>query len=434
MIEKLREKYKAKCRSVDEVLALIKSGDVIGCGFAGIEPMAVLAQLHTIKDRVRDVTVWYSLLQGRYEFLADPAMKPHFSGKTLFYGWGDRQAHKHGMVSYFPNDLHNSSLRSRDESHPTDVYITSVAPMDKHGYFNLSLSSTAEKLLINNASKVIVEVNPRLPRSAGDTEVHIDCVDYIVEVDRPVPYIPKPEISEPDRQIGEYVASLVNDGDTIQLGIGGIPEAVAASFMKKHDLGVHTEMLTSSMGELARAGVITGRRKNFYPGKMVATFALGNQDLYDFIDNNPSVILMPQAYVNNPFVVAKNDNMVSINTALQIDLTGQVCSESIGIRQWSGSGGQSDMATGAIHAQNGRSIIALAATAKNGTVSTIQPWLTPGAAVTMSRNTIDYIITEYGIALMKGKTVRERVDNLIAVAHPDFRKELRDTAFKHEIW
>jgi acyl-CoA hydrolase len=246
--------------------------------------------------------------------------------------------------------------------------------------------------------------------------------------------LPAATVGEIDKTIGAYVASLVNDGDTIQLGIGGIPNAVALAFMNKHDLGVHTEMITSSMAILAEAGVITGKKKSLHKGKMIGTFALGTQALYDFLDGNPAVQLLRGNYVNNPFVIAKNDNMVSINTALQVDLTGQVCSESIGLRTYSGSGGQNDTAEGAIHAKNGRSIIALYSTAKNGTISAIQPWLTPGAAVTLSRNNVDYIVTEYGIAPMKARTIKQRVENLIAIAHPDFRSELRALALKHEIW
>ncbi|HWQ62375.1 MAG TPA: acetyl-CoA hydrolase/transferase C-terminal domain-containing protein, partial [Negativicutes bacterium] len=223
-------------------------------------------------------------------------------------------------------------------------------------------------------------------------------------------------------------------GDTVQLGIGGIPNAVAQAFLTKQDLGVHTEMITSSMADLAEAGVITGRRKTLHKGKMIGTFALGTQKLYDFIDGNPAVQLLRGDYVNNPFVIARNDNMVSINTALQVDLTGQICSESIGLKTYSGTGGQNDTAEGAIHARNGRSIIALYSTARDGTISTIQPWLTPGAAVTLSRNNIDYVVTEYGIAPLKARTIRQRVANLIAVAHPDFRRELGEAAFKNEIW
>jgi len=433
VVSRYQEKYNAKKITVEEALALIKPGDEIVAGFCGLEPMAILSKLHTIKDKVQDVTVWLSLGMGKYEFFTNPEMKESFMTNSFFYSGPLRSAHSLGTVSFQPCHLHNGFIR-KVQVKPPNVFIGTVTPMDKHGYVKTSLSALYEKAFIENADLVIMEVNPRLPNVGGDTELSIDEIDYIVEVDRPIPVLPAAEITDTEKIIGEYVASLVNDGDTIQLGIGGIPNAAALAFMNKKDLGVHTEMITSSMADLAEAGVITGRKKTLHKGKMIGTFALGTQKLYDFLDNNPSVQLHRGEYVNDPFVIARNDNMVSINTGLQVDLTGQVCSESIGLRTWSGSGGQNDTAEGAIHARNGRSIIALPSTAKNGTISTIQPWLTPGAAVTLSRNNIDYIITEYGIAPMKARTIRQRVENLIAIAHPDFRKELREAAFKHEIW
>ncbi|HEY3426977.1 MAG TPA: acetyl-CoA hydrolase/transferase C-terminal domain-containing protein, partial [Negativicutes bacterium] len=398
-----------------------------------VEPVGILSKLHTIKDRVENVSVWYSLGVGKYDFFSNPEMKGHFITNSWFYSSGTREAHKLGTVSYQPGHLHSCVVR-KVQVKPANIFIGTVTPMDKHGYVKSSLSTFYEKIAIEHADLVIMEVNTRLPNVGGDTELHIDEIDYIVEVDRPLPILPSAEITENDKIIAEYVASLVNDGDTIQLGIGGIPNAVASAFMSKNDLGIHTEMITSSMAELAEAGVVTGRKKSLHRGKIIGCFALGTQKLYDFMDGNPSVQLMRGEYVNNPFVIAKNDNMVSINTGIQVDLTGQICSESIGLKTWSGSGGQNDTAEGAIHAKNGRSIIALNSTAKNGTVSTIQPWLTPGAVVTLSRNNIDYIVTEYGIAPMKARTIRQRVDNLIAIAHPDFRKELQDAAAKHQIW
>ncbi len=433
MTNKYQELYKSKKITVEEALSMIKSGDEIVSGFCALEPMAILSKLHTIKERVNDVTVWYSLGMSKYDFFTKPEMKGHFTTKSWFFSPGTRAAHKLGLVSYQPVHLHNGIIRKLQVNSP-NVFICTATPMDKHGYVKTTLSVLYEKEFIEKADLVIMEINPNLPDVGGDTEVHIEEVDYVVEADRPIPVLHSAPISEKDQIIGEYVASLVEDGDTIQLGIGGIPNAAALAFQSKKDLGVHTEMITSSMASLAEAGVITGRRKNLHKGKIVATFALGSQELYDFMDKNPAVQLLRGPYVNDPYVVAQNDNMVSINTALQVDLTGQVCSESIGSRQYSGTGGQSDTAIGAIHAKNGRSIIALNSTARDGTISSIQPWLTPGAAVTLHRNNVDFIVTEYGIAYMKARTIRERVENLIAVASPDFRKELRETAFKYEIW
>jgi len=429
-MNKYEEKYKAKKITIEEALSLIKSGDEIVAGFCGLEPMAILSKLHTIAHRVENVTVWQSLGMGYYEFQKNPEYKDRIFTNSWFFSYPTREAQKQGLASYQPCHLHNGMTRKLEVNAP-NVYIGTVSTMDKHGYVKTSLSALYEKIFIEHAKLVIMEVNPRLPHVWGDTELSIDQIDYIVEVDRPIPVLPDSPVSKTDEIIGEYVASLVNDGDTIQLGIGGIPNAVAKAFHNKKDLGVHTEMITTGMAELAEAGIITGRKKNLHPGKIVGTFALGSQKLYGFLDNNPSVVLLRGDYVNNPFVIAKNNNMVSINTALQVDLTGQVCSESIGHLQYSGSGGQNDTAEGAIHAVNGRSIIALYSTAKNGTVSTIQPFLSPGAIVTLSRNNVDYVVTEYGIAPLKARTVRERVDNLIAIAHPDFRAELRQAAEKY---
>ncbi len=433
MTNKYQEEYNSKKITVEEALHLIQSGDEIVAGFCGAEPMGILSELHTIKDRVQDVTVWYSLGMGNYEFFNNPEMKGHFQTNSWFYSAGVRGAHSLGTVSFQPTHLHNASAR-KVQVKPPNVFIGTVTPMDRHGYVRTSLSALYEKVFIEHADLVIMEVNPYLPVVGGDTEIPIDDIDYIVEVDRPIPILPTAEVTDTHKIIGEYVASLVNDGDTIQLGIGGIPNAVALAFLDKKNLGVHTEMITSSIADLVEAGVITGRKKSLHKGKMIGAFALGTQKLYDYLDNNPSVQLCQGQYVNDPFVIAQNDNMVSINTGLQVDLTGQVCSEAIGSKTWSGTGGQNDTAEGAIHAKNGRSIIALNSTAKNGTISSIQPFLTQGAAVTLSRNNIDYIVTEYGIAYMKARTIRQRVDNLIAVAHPDFRGFLREEASKYEIW
>lgn len=433
MLSRYRQLYNSKKITVEEALALLKSGDEIATGFAGLEPMTILSKLHTIKERVNDITVWLSLSMGDYEFFNRPEMKDTFRTNSFFLGAGLRKAYGLGTVSLQPVHLHNGFVR-KVQVKPPNIFIGTATPMDRHGYVRTSLSALYEKTFIENAGLIIMEVNHHLPAVGGDTELPISDIDYIVEVDRPVPTLPAAELTETEKTIGAYVATLVNDGDTIQLGIGGIPNAVAAAFMDKHDLGIHTEMITSSMADLALAGVVTGKKKTLHKGKMIGNFALGTPQLYDFMDNNPSVQLLRGEYVNDPFVIARNDNMVSINTGLQVDLTGQICSESVGLKTWSGTGGQNDTAEGAIHARGGRSIIALKSTAKNGTLSTIQPWLTPGAVVTLSRNNIDYVVTEFGIAPLKARTIRERVENLIAVAHPDFREELRQAAFKYEIW
>jgi acyl-CoA hydrolase len=305
--------------------------------------------------------------------------------------------------------------------------------MDSHGYFRCSLSQLQESKLAEVCDRIILEVNPNIPFVGGDTAIHISQIDCLIEVDTPVPQTPRIEPNETEQTIGGYIAELIHDGDTIQLGIGGIPNAVGKALLSKHDLGVHTEMLTNSISDLVEANVVTGRKKNIHKGKIIATFALGDATLYKMMDHNPAVEILRAEYVNDPFVIKQNDNMVSINTCISIDLTGQVNSESIGAQQYSGTGGQSDTAYGAIHAKNGRSIIALTSTALDGKISSIVPVLAPGAVVSLQRNNVDLVVTEYGVARLRGRNISERVENLIAIAHPDFREELRVGARQYDL-
>lgn len=425
--------YQQKRTTVEEALSRIPDGAVIGHSFCAMEPQTLLGSLHTLLGKVGGLHVLRALDTGMHPFALDPAYRDVFTVDSMFFMGPDRASHRLRMTSHIPTHLHNMTQRCYGYRRP-NVALISVTPMDSHGYLRCSLCLIGEKELVEQADLVIAEVNPNLPHVHGETEFHITQIDALVETQAPIPQLPRSQISETDRIIGAHIASLVNDGDTIQLGIGSIPDAAAQALMDKHDLGVHTEMLTNSLVDLAEAGVITGRKKSLHPGKIIGTFALGDQRLYDWMDDNPSVHLMRGCYVNDPFVVAQNDNMVSINTCVSIDLTGQVNSESVGSLHYSGSGGQNDTAFGANRAKNGRSIIALHATAKNGTVSTITPVLAPGAVVTLSRNNVDYVVTEYGIAPMRGRSVRERVENLISIAHPDFRSELRKGAEQYMLW
>lgn len=433
MSGKYEELYNSKKITVEEALSLIKSGDEIAVSSCAMEPISILEKLHTIANKVTDVNIIYSLSSVIHEFMLDSEVAKSIKVTSFFFGEAMRTAHKHKGISYQPCNLHDCVKRRLDYKH-INVFIGSATTMDKHGYIRSSLSLMNEKEFIDNADIVIMEINPNMPFVNGDTEIHIRDIDYVVEVNTPVPVLQKSCISEVEEAIGEYVASIVNDGDTIQLGIGSIPDAVAKAFMRKKDLGLHTEMITNCIADLVEAEVITNKKKTLHNGKLVGTFAYGNEKLYDLLDNNPSVMILKGSYVNDPNVIAKNDNMVSINTGIQVDLTGQVCSESIGSLQYSGSGGQSDTAIGAINSKGGRSIIALKSTAKKGRISTIQPILTPGSIVTLSRNNIDYVVTEYGIAKLRGRTVSERVNNLIAIAHPDFRSTLRKEAEKNWLW
>lgn len=421
------EAYQQKLTTPERALSCIQSHHNISASLCAMEPFTLLGHLHTLRGKVEGLNVFIGLTLGNYPFMQDPVYRDTFTVDSGFYMEQDRQSARKGISSFVPNHLHHMAVR-RYSYRPVDVALMAASPMDTHGYFRCSLTNLHERELLESGAKVVLEVNPNLPPVNGDTAIHIDRVHSLIEVNTPVPMLPRGAVSDIDMAIGEYIATLVEDGDTIQLGIGAIPDAAAQALTGKKHLGIHTEMITNSVVDLVEAGVVDGSRKSLHPGKIIGAFALGDQRLYDMMRDNPNVEILRASYVNHPAVVARNDNMVSVNTCIAVDLTGQVASETIGVIQYSGSGGQSDTAYGAIHAKNGRSIIALHATAKEGTVSTISGVLPAGAVVTLSRNNVDYIVTEYGIAALKGRSVRERTANLIAVAHPDFRDALRQEA------
>lgn len=429
--------YKEKVITLEQALNMVKSGDNIVTGLGAAEGKLFMDSIHTIANRVKDVTITNCLSMANGEFLNEE-YKDSFNIDGWFFSPPMRKAFKNGNISFIPNHLHLAGWKRLEHVKP-NIYVGSASMPDEHGYISLSCSNTYESQMIEKADVVILEINPKFPRTFGDVEMHYRDIDYFIETDYDVPAIPYVESNEKDEKIGAYIAEHINDGDTLQLGIGGIPNAVAAGLKGKKDLGIHTEMMTSGMVDLIEAGVITGKKKSLHKGKHVATFALGNKKLYDFINNNPSVMILNGKYVNDPAVIGLNDNMVSINTALEVDLTGQVCSESIGHIQFSGTGGQADTAIGAQNAKNGRSFIALYSTAmvrnpETGVkeeVSKIVPFLKPGAIVSLSRNDVDMVVTEYGIAHLRGTNVRERILRLIDIAHPSFREKLLNDA--HEL-
>ncbi len=427
----LQDEYRTKLISIPEAVSKIKSDDNVVVAMCASEPQGCMGQFHTVADRVENVRVFSCLTLQPYDFYMKPEMKGHFELASWFHAPGSRAALKNntGTVTYVPNMLHRSATDFIFARKPNIFYGTCTPP-DKHGYVSLSLGITYEKDILEAADLVILEVNPLLPRTFGDTHLHISEVDFFVEHEQIVPELPSPQPSETDLTIGRYIGELVEDGSTIQLGIGGIPNAAALALRDKKDLGVHTEMIVDSMMELYEMGVITNRKKSFHKGKLVATFAMGSRKLYDWLDDNVAVEFMRGRWVNNPAVVSQNSKMVSINTCLMVDLTGQVASESLGPVQYSGTGGQSDTAEGAVEGIDGKgkSIIACYSTAKGGKVSTIVPMLPEGTAVTLHRSLVDNVVTEFGIARLRGKTVRERARELIAVAHPDFRAELTEKA------
>ena len=433
--------YQRKLIRIDAALAKIKSDDCVISALGAAEPNGLLEQLHTIAPRVTNVSVSTVLPMRPFKWFMDPAMKGHFEHHAWFYSAGIRQAAAEAHTcTYVPNHLHAAGFDRILYRKPT-VFLGSCTPPDRHGYVSLSLSVTYERELMEAADIVILEINDQMPVTWGDTIVHLDEVDFLVENSRKLFELPIPETSDRDRLIGGYISEHIEDGSTIQLGIGGIPNAVAAELMNKRNLAIHTEMLTDGMVDLYEAGVI-GRTaqslgKKILSGKMVATFALGTQKLYDFLDHNPAVALMRGSWVNDPYVIAHNKKQISINTTLEVDLTGQVCSESIGSRQYSGTGGQADTAIGAQMSEGGKSFIALYSTADvkkadgtRQTVSKITATLTPGAAVTLHRANVDFVVTEYGAVRLRGAPVIERARRLISIAHPDFRASLQEQAEK----
>jgi acyl-CoA hydrolase len=422
-----QEIYRSKLLSIPEAVALVQSHQSIGTAMAAAEPVGLLTELANHRDRLEDVTVWVCLPLRLYDFILKPEMSGHFFVENWFYGAPDRAVHGEGRTSYIPNNLHQAAGgKLAATGGKLNVYWGTATPPDKHGYMSLSLSLVIEKQMIEAADLVVLEINENLPWTLGDTQIHISEVDHVVENHVPLFELPAAPPTPWEETIGGYISDLIDDGSTIQLGIGGIPNAITALLMGHRDLGVHTEMFTSGLVDLFEAGVITGRKKTLWPGKMVGAFALGEPKLYDFIDNNLAVEFLQGRVTNDPYVIGKNYKMVSVNTALQVDCGGQVCSQSIGPRHFSGTGGQLDTHRGAQLSPGGRGIIALRSTARNGSISTIVPMLAEGAEVTVPGQDVDTIVTEYGVAELRGRSIKARTEALINIAHPDFRPWLRE--------
>ncbi|QTA37435.1 acetyl-CoA hydrolase/transferase family protein [Thermosipho ferrireducens] len=424
-----KEVYNRKKADIENIIKLVHSNSVIVVGMTPMEPKVFLRNLH--KAEASNVDVFTCLNTEEYDFFMDEKFGGLFRNNSWFFGASNRKAwkEKYKTVFYVPNNLHQAGtnlLETRD----VDLYIGVASPMDSKGFLTLSASVVYEKDVVEKAKKVVLEVNPNAPRTHGDTQVHISDVDYIVEVNYKLPEVELLEPSELEKRIAFNIVDLIQDGSTIQLGIGGIPNAVAKFLVEKRDLGVHTEMFTESMVDLFEAGVINNKRKTLWPGKFVCTFAYGTERMYQFIDDNPAVFFLRGRYVNDPYVISQNEKMVSINTALMVDLTGNVCSEAIGTNHYSGTGGQLDTHRGAVKSRDGKGIIAIRSTAKNGTISTIVPLLPEGSPVTIPRQELDYVVTEWGVVQLRGKSVKARAEALISIAHPEFRKYLKKEAQK----
>jgi acyl-CoA hydrolase len=418
--------YKQKLRTIPEAVGMVQSGQTIGVAMAASEPPGLLSELGRHKDRLEDVHVWVCLPLRNYDFVQAPEMANHFFVENWFYGAPDRKVHAQGRMSYIPNNLHQAaSAKLFAAKNHVDVFWGTATPPDSRGFMSLSLGLVIEKQLIEAADLVVLEINENLPWTLGDTQVHISEVDVLVENHVALAELPPSPPSEAEQAIGGYIAGLIEDGSTLQLGIGGIPNAITAFLQDRRDLGIHTEMFTDGMVDLYEAGIVTNRCKTLWKGKMVGAFALGTQRLYDFMHNNLGVEFQQGNVTNDPVVIGRNHKMISINTALQVDVFGQVCSQSIGPRHFSGTGGQLDTHRGAQLSPGGRGIIALRSNAKDGAISTIVPVLSEGAEVTIPCHEIDTVVTEYGVAELRGLCVRERSEALIRIAHPNFRDWLR---------
>ncbi len=426
--------YSQKKMGADEVAARVENGWLIGMDAAIAQTPAIMDAICRRADTgsLSGVRVQLLLDVYPYAFLSDEKLACKITGESWFASAGTRKAISAGLADYIPNYYRDCPRHIR-ANFDYDAFCISVSPMDKHGYFSLGTVSSYSPAMIDKAKHIFVEVNANTPRAVCGAQLHISQIDGIVENTIELPTLPSPTLDETSVTIGNLIAEQIPDGACIQLGIGAIPDAVGTALKSKRDLGIHTEMFTSSMVDLIKCGAVNNSRKQIHRGKSVTTFAFGSKAINDFIDDNPAIEILPVDYVNNPEVICQNDNMISINSALEVDLFGQVCAESIGTKLVSGSGGQVDYVRGACQSKGGKSFIAFASTTKGGTVSKIKPILTPGAVVTTSKNDVDYIVTEYGLAHLRGQTLSSRVRQLISIAHPDFRDELRFEAKKRGI-
>jgi acetyl-CoA hydrolase len=413
--------------SAADAVKAVRSGQRVyiggGCGV----PVVLAGELARRAPELRDVEIIHILTAGTSAWVT-PEASSAFRVNSLFIGPNVRGAVREGRADFTPVFLSEIPRLFREGHLPIDVALIAVSPPDEHGYCSYGVEVGVTKPAVESARVVIAEINPRMPRVWGNSFIHISRIDYCVEVDYPLPEFRQGEPAPLYSRIGRHVADLIEDGATLQMGIGAIPNAVLDYLGDKRDLGVHSEMFSDGIIDLVQRGVITGARKTLLPGKLVAGFVLGTERVYRFIHNNPIIEMRTTDFTNDPFTISRNDKMVAINAALQVDLTGQVCADSIGTKFYSGVGGQADFIRGAARSKGGKPIIALPSTALGGTVSRIVSTLEPGAGVTTSRNDVHYIVTEYGVAYLYGKTVRQRAEALIAVAHPDFRADLAAAA------
>ena len=425
------EIFTKKCVSAEQAVQIIRSGQRLFLTGNCSVPQKVLGALVARAGSLRDIEIVQVLVIGPADYVA-PEMEGHVRVNTLFISDTVRRAVNEGRADFTPCFLSEIPGLFKHGNLPLDVALIQVSPPDEHGFCSLGVEVGVTKTAAQSAKIVIAEVNPHMPRTLGDAFIHVSKLDYIVQVDYELPETPMGETSELSTRIAKHIAGLIPDGATLQMGIGGIPDAVLAQLTSHSHLGVHTELFSDGIIELVEKGIVDGERKSLHPGKIIAGFMLGTKRLYNFVNDNPIVEMHPTEYVNDPFIIAQNDRMVAINSAIEIDLTGQVCSDSIGPRFYSGVGGQVDFIYGASRSKGGIPIIAMPsmATIKGERVSKIVPTIKPGGGVVTTRNHVRFVVTEHGVADLYAKTIRQRARALIAIAEPEFRAQLEEKALE----
>jgi acyl-CoA hydrolase len=428
----MQSQYEQKRRVALEAIRIVRDGDTIVVPTGVGEPPALLTALSEARRSFRDVRICQILPMRKFDYF-DRETVDHVRHLAYFFSGTSRPGGLEGWTDFIPANFSEIPELLQRQQIPADVVFSMASPMDEHGYFSLSLAPDYTMAAIAKARAIVLEVNPNVPFANGDCHIHISHVTAVTESANPIFEVGLPKIGPVQEAIGRYVADMIPDGATLQIGYGGIPDAVVMQLTHKRDLGVHTEMVGDGIMTLVEAGAVTNARKNFMPGKMVATFALGSRKLYQFLHRNQALEMHPVSLTNDPYIAGQNDNLHAVNATMQIDFLGQCGSESLGFQPYSGTGGQTDFVRAANRSRGGKAFIVLPSTAKNDTISRIVPWLSPGTHVSTTKNDINYVVTEFGVAQLRGKSAHQRCEALIAIAHPNFREELRIAARKMKL-
>lgn len=424
-----KQQYQNKRMTPSDAVRQVKDGDTIVVPTGCAEPPVLLTALSEQRRDFRDVKIVQILPLRKFGYI-DPETVEHVRHVAYFFGGPTRPGGQAGWVDYIPNNFSEIPGMLRRNLLAAETVFSLASPMDEEGYFSLSLGTDYTMAALEKARAIVLEVNPNVPFAYGNCRVHISQVTALIESEDPVIEVGLPKIGPVQEAIGKYVADMIPNGSTLQIGYGGIPDAVVMQLTEKRDLGIHTEMIGDGIMTLVEAGAITNAKKNYHPGKMLATFALGSKKLYQFMNRNPMLEMHPSDITNDPYLAAQNDNLISINATMQVDLLGHCGSETLGTSPVSGTGGQTDFVRAANRSNGGKSFIVLPSTAKDDAISRIVPTLTPGTHVSTSKNDVNYVVTEHGVAQLRGKTAKQRAAALIAIAHPDFRSELKEAAKK----